>query len=335
MFQITRPNPRRAKRMHLARALVAAALGTCACIAAAQTYPDKPIKFVIPYPPGGLADTYARLLGQALSERVGQPVVAENKPGGSLIIGTEAVAKAAPDGYTILLGSSSSLAMNVSAFSKLSYDPVKDFSAVSMSFTTPLFLMVNADLPVKTLRDLIAYAKVNPGKLSFASLGHGSSLHVAGEVFKNMAGIDILHVPYKGTTTALPDLISGRVSMIFDGGAFLPQVAAGKVRLLAVTGAKRLQSLPEVQTMSEAGLPGYEMSFWFGIVAPGGTPKPILERLSREINEISRQPAFRERMAKFNNVELATGTPEQFAEQIRSDVGHWQKLLGEAGVKPQ
>jgi len=188
---------------------------------------------------------------------------------------------------------------------------------------------------VKSVRDLIAYAKANPGKLSFASLGHGSSLHIAGETFKNMAGIDILHVPYKGTTTALPDLISGRVSMIFDGGAFLPQVQAGKVKLLAVTSPKRLDSMPDVPTLAEAGVPGYDLSFWFGVVAPGGTPRPIVDKLSRDLNEITKTQAFRERMASFNNMQLMTGTPEQMGEQIKGDILLWQKLLKDAGVEPQ
>jgi len=318
-----------------ARWLMAAALCACALAANAQAYPSKPIRFVIPYPPGGMADTYARAMGQALSDRVGQPVVVENKPGGSLIIGTDAVAKSPADGYTILLASVSSLALNASAFRKLPYDPVRDFSPVAVTFHLPLFLMVNADLPVKSVRDLIAYAKANPGKLSFASLGHGSSLHIAGETFKNMAGIDILHVPYKGTTTALPDLISGRVSMIFDGGAFLPQVQAGKVKLLAVTSPKRLDSMPDVPTLAEAGVPGYDLSFWFGVVAPGGTPRPIVDKLSRDLNEITKTQAFRERMASFNNMQLMTGTPEQMGDQIKGDIVLWQKLLKDAGVEPQ
>lgn len=319
----------------LKRTLAAAALGVCAFVAQAQPYPAKAIKLVIPYPPGGLADTYARTLGQALSDRLGQPVVAENKPGGSLIIGTEAVAKSPADGYTILLASVSSLALNVSAFKKLPYDPVKDFSPVAMTFHIPLFLMVNADLPVKSVQDLIAHAKANPGKLSYASLGHGSSLHIAGEVFKKMAGIELLHVPYKGTTTALPDLISGRVSMIFDGGAFLPQVQAGKLRVLAVTSTRRLESMPEVPTMAEAGVPGYEVVFWFGIVAPGGTPRPVIERLAKEIHDISRAPAFREKLTGFGNILYATNTPEEFGELVKKDIAMWAKVLRDAGVAPQ
>jgi tripartite-type tricarboxylate transporter receptor subunit TctC len=185
------------------------------------------------------------------------------------------------------------------------------------------------------VKDVIAYAKTKPGALSYASLGHGSSLHIAGEQFKSLAGIDILHVPYKGTTTALPDLMAGRVSMIFDGGAFLPQAKEGRVRLLAVTSAKRLDSMPEVPTMAEAGVPGYELDFWFGIVAPAGTPKPAIERLSREINEIEKTPAFRERMSAFGNVQLETSSPEAMAETIKRDIALWQKLLRDYKVEPQ
>ena len=306
-----------------------------ATLSHAQAWPSKPVKFVIPYPPGGLADSFARTLAQALADRLGQPFVVENKPGGSLIIGTEAVAKAPGDGYTILLGSVSSLGINVAAFRKLPYDPVKDFVPVSIAFRTPLYLMLAPELPVKSVRDLVAYARANPGKLSFASLGHGSSLHIAGEQFKNLAGLDIVHVPYKGTTTALPDLMSGRVSLIFDGGAFLPQAKEGKVRMLAVTSAKRLETMPELPTMAEAGVPGYEMDFWFGIVAPAGTPKAIAERLAKEMEEVERQPAFRQRLAGFANIQYETTTPDAMAEVIRKDINLWKKLLQQYKVEPQ
>jgi tripartite-type tricarboxylate transporter receptor subunit TctC len=319
----------------LARGLVCAALLLNGALALAQAYPSRPVKFVIPYPPGGLADTFARTLGQQLAERLGQPVVPENKPGGSLIIGTDAVAKSPADGYTLLLASSSSLALNVAAFKKLPYDPVRDFAPVSIAFYTPLYLVINPNLPVSSVKELIAYAKAKPNALSFASLGHGSSLHLAGEMFKNLAGIEILHVPYKGTTTALPDLMDGRVSMMFDGGAFLPQVQAGKVRLLAVTSSRRLESLPSVPTMAEAGVPGYEVVFWFGVAAPGGTPKPVVDRLSREINEIVKLPAFREKLSGFGNIQYATNTPEAFSELIRTDIQFWNRVLREAKVEPQ
>ena len=326
---------RTASESSIVRSIVAATLAICCGLAHAQAYPSKPVKFVIPYPPGGLADTFARTLGQQLAERLGQPVVPENKPGGSLIIGTDAVAKSPADGYTLLLASSSGLALNVAAFKKLPYDTVKDFAPASLAFYTPLYLVINPDLPVNSVKELIAYAKAKPNALSFASLGHGSSLHLAGEMFKNLAGIGILHVPYTGTTTALPDLMSGRVSMMFDGGAFLPQVQAGKVKLLAVTSAKRLESLPDVPTMAEAGVPGYEVVFWFGVVAPGGTPRPVVERLSREVNDIVKSSAFREKLSGFGNIQFATNTPDTFAELIRSDIRFWDKVLKDAKVEPQ
>jgi len=316
------------------RVAAALALGAAALIAQAQDYPSKPLRFIIPYPPGGIADLFARALGQQLGERLAQQVVPENKPGGSLIIGTDAAAKSPADGYTILLGSVSSLAINAGAFKKLPYDPVKDFSPISIAFYTPLYLITSPDLPATSVRELIAHAKANPGALSFASLGVGSSLHLAGEMFKTMAGIDIVHVPYKGTTTAYPDLISGRVQMIFDGGAFLSQAKAGKVRMLAVTSSRRVGFLPDVPSMAEAGVPGYDLVIWFGVVAPAGTPRPVVDRLSREIAEIVALPAFKERFAQ-SGMELVSNTPEAFGRLIRNDIQKWTRLLREAGVQPQ
>jgi tripartite-type tricarboxylate transporter receptor subunit TctC len=263
-----------------------------------------------------------------------QSVVVDNKPGGSLIIGTDAVAKAPPDGYTLLLGSVSSLAINTGAFKKLPYDPVKDFAPVSLSFRTPLILMVAPAVPANNVKELVAYAKTNPSALSYASLGYGSSLHLSGELFKTLAHIDIAHVPYKGTTSAIPDLLTGRVSMMFDGGALLPQAREGKVKMLAVTSAKRVPALPDVPTMSEAGVPGYAMDFWFGIVAPAGTPAPIVERLSKEIAEIEKQPALRQRLAAFP-VEYETSTPQQMSDILKQDIVTWQKYLRDYKVEPQ
>ncbi|MDB5727756.1 MAG: uncharacterized protein JWQ00_961 [Noviherbaspirillum sp.] len=319
----------------IARAASALLLGLSGLAAhAADAYPSKPINFIVPYPPGGIADNYSRALGQRLSDRLGQPVIIENKPGGSLIVGTQAAAKAAPDGYTILLASVSSLAINVGAFKKLPYDPVRDFAPVSMAFYTPLYLMVSPELPVKSVKDLIALAKANPGKLSFASLGHGSSLHLGMELFKTTAGIDLLHVPFKGTTTALPDLMQGRVDMIFDGGAFLPHAATGKLRLLAVSSPQRISSVPDVPTMAEAGVPGYDIVIWFGIVTPAGTPRPIVDRLSKEIAGIVKEPAFRERFVT-TGVEPASNTPEAFAEMIKKETVKWTTLLRQSNVEPQ
>ena len=316
------------------RVAFAVVLGASGLMAQAQVYPSKPVRFIIPYPPGGIADTFARALGQQLGERLGQQVIPDNKPGGSLIIGAEAAARSPADGYTIFLGSVSSLAINAGAFKKLPYDPVKDFSPISIAFYTPLYLIISPDVPASSLRELIAHARKNPGALSFASLGVGSSLHLAGEMFKSMAGIDIIHVPYKGTTTAAPDLMSGRVNMMFDGGVLLPQAKAGKVRLLAVTSSARVGFLPEVPTMAEAGVPGYDLVIWFGAVAPARTPAPVIDRLSREVAEIVKLPSFRERFAQ-SGMELASNTPEAFGELIRNDIGKWTRLLKDAGVQPQ
>ncbi len=320
----------------LARRLLALVLlGCCASLAQAQPYPNKPVKLVIPYPPGGIADTVARLLLQGITDKYGTNFIPDNRPGGSLIIGTDAVAKSPPDGYTLLFASTSSLAINVGAFKKLPYDPVKDFTPVSLVFSMSQLLMIAPDLPISNVKELVAYAKAKPGSLSYASLGHGSTLHLAGEQLKNRAGIDILHVAYKGTTTALPDLMAGRVSMMFDGGALIPQAETGKLRLLATTSKKRLESMPNVPTMDESGVPGFETSLWFGLVAPAGTPKPIVNLTAKQIADIVTQPAFRERLKKFGNVQPESNTPEAFTKLIASDIQMWRKDLKDAGVEPQ
>jgi tripartite-type tricarboxylate transporter receptor subunit TctC len=317
------------KRILLAGLMLAAAVA-----AHAQTYPTKPVRFIIPYPPSGIADQFARALADELGTRLGNTVVPDNRPGGSLIIGTDLAAKAPPDGYTILLGSISSLAINVGAFKKLPYDPVKDFQPISMGFHTPLLLVTSNSIPARDLRELIAYAKKNPNALSFASIGFGSSVHLAAEIFKSMAGIELTHVPYKGTTVALPDIMEGRVHMMFDGGAFMPQVKAGKVKLLAVTSPKRLESLPDTPTMNEAGVPGYEVTIWFAVVTAAGTPRPIVDRLSREINTIVRLPAFKARFADAGIIPVGS-TPEELSGQIKKDIQRWPKVLRDAGVQPE
>lgn len=320
----------------LTHLLTAAVLAVASVASHAQAnWPSRPVKLVIPYPPGGLADSFARALADGLGERLKQTVIVDNKPGGSLIIGTDLVAKSPPDGYTILLGSVSSLGINAAAFKKLPYDPVKDFAPVSVVFRTPLFLMVAPSVPATNVKELVSYAKANPGQLSYASLGHGSSLHLSGELFKTLAGIDLVHVPYKGTTTAVPDLMTGRVSMMFDGGALLPQAKEGKVKMLAVTSLKRLAAMPELPTMIDSGVPNYEIDFWFGIVAPAGTPAPIVERLAQEIAEVEKQPAFRSRLSSFSQIQYETTTPAAMGEVIRKDLAYWGKLLREYKVEPQ
>jgi tripartite-type tricarboxylate transporter receptor subunit TctC len=312
-------------------ALLAAAPPLANAQAAASAWPTKAVRFVVPYPPGGLADSFARAMADGLSERLKQPVIIDNKPGGSLIIGTDLVAKAQPDGYTILLGSVSSLGINVAAFKKLPYDPVKDFAPVSLLFRTPLFLMVAPSIPANNVKELIAYGKANPTSLSYASLGHGSTLHLSGELFKSLAGLDISHVPYKGTTTAVPDLMTGRVSMMFDGGALLPQAREGKVKMMAVTSAKRLASMPDLSTMAEAGVPGYELDLWFGVVAPAGTPAPIIEKLAAAKATAMQSPEVLEKLRN-GSMFPDIGTPAAWPQQLAAESAKWGEVIKSRGI---
>ena len=315
--------------------LVAAVLTIVATTTLAQTWPNKPVRIIVPYPPGGVGDTFTRSLAQQLSERLGQPVLIENKPGASQIIGAELAAKAAPDGYTLFLGSVTSLAINVRSQKKLPYDPVRDFAPVSLCFASPLYLVVNPTLPASSVAELIALARAKPGQLTFASVGQGGSLHLAGELFKSMTGVDMTHIPYKGSAPALADVMGGQVSMIFDVGvSALPQVRAGKLRALAITAGRRSEGTPEYPTIAEAGVPGYEASIWFGIVAPAGTPAPVVARLSREIAQIVRTPAIRERFVPLG-LDLIGGTPEEFAATMRSEIPKWARVLQDARVEPE
>jgi len=300
----------------------------------AQKYPIKPVKLVIPYPPGGIGDTLARELATQLATRLGQSVVVESKPGASQMIGAEYVAKSAPDGYTIFLGSLSSLVLNINAHKSMPYDPFRDFAPVSMFFSTPLYLVVNPQLPVKSVAEFISYAKAHPGKISFGSIGTGSSLHLAGEMFKLAADIDMLHVPYKGSVPAVTDLLGGQIQAIFDAPtSSLPQVRVGKLRVLGVTSVQRASGTPDVPAISET-LPGYDASFWFAIVAPAVAPSAIVNRLSTEINEILKIPALRERYRN-NGVELIGSTPEGLAAQMQADLPKWSTIQRQAGVKPE
>lgn len=317
--------------LRLAAALL---LATGAASAAAQAYPHKPIRLVVPYPPGGIGDTLARELGTQLGTRLGQPVIVDNRPGASQMIGAEAVARSAPDGYTLFLGSLSSLVLNSYSHKSITYDGFKDFAPVSMFFNTPLYLVVNPAMPVKNVQEFVAYAKAHPGKISFGSIGTGSSLHLAGEMFKTAAGVDMLHVPYKGSVPAVTDLMGGQIQAMFDAGtSSLPQARGGKLRVLGVTSGKRASGTPDIPAIAET-VPGYDASFWFAIVAPAGTPKPIVDRLSSEINAILKQPALRDRY-KGDGVELSGSTPEELAAQMRADLPRWTAIQKHAGVKPE
>ncbi len=302
---------------------------------APQPWPSRPLRIIVPYPPGGVGDTFTRVLAQQLAERVGQPVVIENKPGASQIIGAEMAAKSPADGYTLFLGSVTSLAINVRSMKRLPYDPLKDFAPVSLCFSTPLYLVVNPSVAANSVTELIALAKAKPGQLSFASIGQGGSLHLAGELFKSLSGVDMTHVPYKGSAPALADVIGGQVDLIFDPGvSSLPHVRSGKLRALAITSGKRNDATPQIATIAESGLPGYDASIWFGIVAPTGTPAAIVDRLSVEIGQIVRSPVMRERFTPLA-LELIGGTPAEFAATIRSEIPKWGKVLQDAKVEPE
>ncbi len=312
-----------------------------ACVGAAQTqvraqaqmqappaYPVKSVRIIVPYPAGGLGDILPRALGASLAEQMGQPFIAENRPGASQMIGAQAAAKSAPDGYTLFFGSVTSLAINVSAQKNLPYDPLRDFAPVSLAFSTPLWLVVHPTVPARSVKELIALVKARPGKLTFASGGAGSSNHLAGELFKFLIGGDMVHVPYKGAGPAMIDVAGGHVDMMFEGAA-INYARDGKVRALAVSSAKRSHVAPEVPTLQEAGVPGYESTIWFGIVAPAATPAPIVSRLSQEINKALAQPALRERLSTVN---IIGTTPEVFAAHIRAEIPKWRKVIDSAKI---
>lgn len=304
---------------------------------AAAAYPEKPIKFVVPYPAGGLGDTFSRALARGLKEKLGKPIIVENKPGASQVIGAEQVLRAPADGHTIFLGSMTSLATNLGSYKKLSYDPLKDFAPVSRLFSTPLYLAVNAEMPAKTVQELVDLAKAKPGDLSYASLGLGGSLHLAGELFSKAAGISLLHVPYKGSVPAITDVLGGVVTMIFDGGSTVaPQVRAGKLRALAVTGDKRssIAGMEEVPSMAEAGYPSVDVGVWWGLVVRSGTPDHIVDRLSKEVNAVIADPAFINSLSS-TGIEIQGSTPEAFGTFMQGEAKRWPEFMRDIGVVPQ
>jgi tripartite-type tricarboxylate transporter receptor subunit TctC len=303
-------------------------------IAAAQQYPSKPIRYVVPFPPGGGNDILAREIGQHLALQLGKAVVVDNRAGASTVIGTDIVAKSLPDGYTILMGNNTALAINSALYDKLPFDPVKDFAPVTMLATAPFVLMVHPALPAKSLKELIDLAKARPGKIHFASAGTGVSTHLAGELLKSMAKIDIVHVPYRGAGPALVDVIGGQVEMTFNNiVSSIPHIKSGRLRALAVTGMKRSPVLPELPTIDEpGGLKGYEASVWYGVVAPARTPVAIVSRLSTELNRVLNNPQVRERL-NADGATIVGGTPEQFGLVIREDVVRWAKVVKQANIR--
>ena len=318
-------------RLH--RFALGALLALVATAASAQTYPTKPIRLVVPFPPGGATDILARDVAQKLTEAWGQQVIVDNRPGAGGNIGSELVAKSAPDGYTLEMGTVGTHAINASLYAKMPYDHVKDFVPVILVAGVPNVLVVNPAVPANSVAELIAYAKANPGKLNFASSGNGTSIHLSGELFKFMAGVQMTHVPYKGSAPALQDLIAGQVQLMFDNlPPSLPQIKAGKLRALAVTSLARAPALPDVPTMAEAGLPGYEASSWFGVLAPAGTPPAIVTKLNAEIAKWLATPEAKEKLSK-QGANAAGGTPEDFAKHIAAETAKWAKVVKDSGAK--
>ena len=302
---------------------------------APEAWPTKRITYVVPFAPGGNTDTLARIISEKLTGTLGQPVIVDNKPGAGGNIGSDFVAKAKPDGYTILGGTISSHAINSSIYPKMPYDATKDFEPITLIASSPLVLAVPANSPYKTAKDLLAAAKAKPGDLTFASAGTGTSPHLAGELLKSVAHVDVTHVPYKGSGPAVTDLIAGHVQFMFDTALIVgPHIKAGKLRPLAVTSSKRVKTLPDVPTLVEAGVPGYEIGSWQAIFAPAGTPKPIVQKLNTSIVGVLKMPDVQERLAGLG-MDTVAGTPDELGRFQKDEVVKWSKIVKEANIKPE
>ncbi|WP_050832293.1 tripartite tricarboxylate transporter substrate binding protein, partial [Bordetella pertussis] len=301
--------------------------------AVAAPFPDRPVRLVVPYPPGGGADIFARTLSEPLAAQLGQPVIVENRPGANGIIGTDAVARAAPDGYTILLGNSGPNAINQAIYPDLPYDAVDSFEEVSLIGYTTHVLVVHPGVQARSVTELIALARRSPGQLNFASTGQGGTPHLAGELFKLMTGTDMVHVPYKGASPSNADVIAGQVQLTFNTlPPLMTSIRAGKVRALAVTGKQRSQLLPEVPTIDEAGVAGYDVQTWYGIHAPAGTPAAVVDRLNQALVAVLSNAQVRAALVG-QGYEVATSTPGEFSRMVRDDVAKWRKVVKEAKVK--
>jgi tripartite-type tricarboxylate transporter receptor subunit TctC len=301
---------------------------------AAEAYPDRPIKFVVPFPPGGITDRIARSLAQRMQESMGQPVVVDNKPGAGATIGSDFVARSKPDGYTILLGAHASHGINPSLM-KLPYDATRSFEPVSLLATVPNMLLVRPSFPAGSLRELIAQAKKQPGKLTYTSAGVGTSGHLAGSLLASMAGVELLHVPARGPAQAVQDALGGHVDILFDSTAqSLPLVHSGKLKALAVTSPQRSPAVPNLPTMAEAGLPGYEVLLWFGLYAPAATPAAIVQRLHAETVKAFAEPKVRDPLVQ-DGVDVVASTPQQLAQFQRAEIGKYAKLVKELGLSVQ
>jgi tripartite-type tricarboxylate transporter receptor subunit TctC len=313
-------------------ALAASILGIG--VAFAQPYPAKPIKFVVPFAPGGATDLIARAVGQKLTESMGQQVIVENRTGASGMIGADVVAKSPPDGYTLLMASTAEIAINPSLYAQMSYDAAKDFAPITLAGITPLILVVHPGSPAHSVKDLVAQARSNPGSVSFASAGNGSVQHLSGELLKTITGTQMIHVPYKGAAPALVDVLGGQVTMFFSGmPPAMPHVKSGKLRAIAVTTPKRSPAAPDVPTMAEAGIAGFDISNWFGVFAPAGTPDEILNRLNAEIVKALALPDVKERLAS-QGAETVGSTRAEFKAFVAAETAKYAKLVKESGAKP-
>ena len=302
---------------------------------AADNYPVKPIRIVVAYTPAGATDILARVVGQKFTEAWGQPVIIDNRPGANGNIGTEYAAKATADGYTLWMVTAGTHGINPSLYRKIGFDAVKDFAPVSLVAMVPNIFVVNNAVPAKDLKEFMAYAKANPGKLNYGSPGNGSTAHLSMELFKSMTGISMTHIPYKGSAGVLADLIGGQIAATMDNmPPYVPQVKAGKIRALAVSPTRRSPALPEVQTVAEAGVPGYDSGAWFGLVAPANTPKDIVNKLSRETARALKLADVSARLSDLG-AEPVGGTPEQFAAHIKAEIAKWAKVIKDANVELQ
>ncbi|HEY4373394.1 MAG TPA: tripartite tricarboxylate transporter substrate binding protein [Burkholderiales bacterium] len=322
--------------LKLLRACLALSLLFTGAAALAQApYPSRPIRLIAPFPPGGSSDVLGRILAQRLTETMGQSIVVENHPGAAANIGHEIAAKSTPDGYTLLLSNSSALTTNIHLYKRLGFDPLNDFAPISMVATAGQVLVVHPSVPVKNVAELIALAKAKPGKLNFGSGGVGITSHISGELFKSATGVNIVHVPYKGTVQAVTDLVAGQLDMVFsDMVPAIPQIKAGKLRPLAVTSLKRSSILPEVPTMEEAGVKGYESGVWWALVAPKGTPEAIVARINGDLDRIMKMPALIDKYASLG-IFPAHSTPQAVTERIRKETPEVGRILKTVGVKPE
>lgn len=319
-------------RRTLLASLAVAAAGALPLGALAQNFPTKPITIIVPFSAGGTTDILARIVGQGLTTELGQSVVVDNKPGAGGNIGGSLAAKATADGYTLFMGTVGTHAINQSLYKKMPFDPVKDFAPLSRVATVPNLLVAHPSQPFKTVKEMIAYAKANPGKITFGSPGSGASPHVSGELFKSMTGTDLLHIPYKGSAPAMTDLLGGQTSVMFDNmPSAIQHVRSGKLRPIAVTTAKRSPELPDVPTIAEAGVPGYEATSWFGMFAPAGTPKPVLDKLHAALIKVLNQADVKKKIAEQGG-DVVAETPDQFAAFIQAESVKWGKVVKESGA---